>query len=112
MELKLTYEDKKRLHSFFFESEDGKLFRQLLEDMRSEALETAESVYLKLQCPNEQIAANVGRASGIKSVIDFINSTDAEVKEHKKGGQEQSESNSLIATVKPAYQKFFTNIRN
>lgn len=84
----LSYEDKKKMYSFFFESEGGELFLKLIKDMRLEALETAESVYLKLQCPNEQIAANVGRASGIKSVIDFIDSINVEVKAHKKKGEQ------------------------
>lgn len=85
----ITYEDKRKLYTILFESEAGELLRKIVADMRSEALETAESVYLKLQNPNpnEQIVANVNRAAGIKSVIDFIDSIEAEVKEHKKGEQ-------------------------
>ena len=83
----ITYEDKRKLYTILFESEAGELLRKIVADMRSEALETAESVYLKLQNPNEQILANVNRAAGIKSVIDFIDSIEAEVKEHKKGEQ-------------------------
>lgn len=83
----ITYEDKRKLYTILFESEAGELFRKIVADMRSEALETAESVYLKLQNPNEQIVASVNRAAGIKSVIDFIDSIEAEVKEHKKGEQ-------------------------
>lgn len=83
----ITYEDKRKLYTILFESEAGGLLRKIVADMRSEALETAESVYLKLQNPNEQIVANVNRAAGIKSVIDFIDSIEAEVKEHKKGEQ-------------------------
>ena len=83
----ITYEDKRKLYTILFESEAGELLRKIVADMRSEALETAESVYLKLQNPNEQIVASVNRAAGIKSVIDFIDSIEAEVKEHKKGEQ-------------------------
>jgi len=81
----LRYEDKKRLHPFFFETEEGELFRQLLKDMQEERLNIAQTAYLKLQMPNEQIVANVNQAGGIKAVIDFIDSIDAEVKERKKG---------------------------
>lgn len=80
----ITYEDKKRWHSFFFESEDGELFRKLLKDMQTERLNYAQDMCMKLQNPNEQIAANVNQAGGIKLVIDFLDSIDAEVKEHKK----------------------------
>lgn len=87
----ISYEDKKRLHSFFFESEEGELFRKLLKDMQEERLDIAQSAYLKLQMPNEQIAANVNQAGGIKAVIDFIDSIDNEVKNKKKEAQGKSE---------------------
>ena len=82
-----SYTDKKGMYTFFFESEEGKLFRQLLKDMQEERLDLAQTAYLKLQMPNEQISANVNQAGGIKAVIDFIDSIEAEVKEHKKGEQ-------------------------
>jgi hypothetical protein len=75
------------MYTFFFESEEGELFRQLLKDMQEERFDLAQTAYLKLQMPNEQIAANVNQAGGIKAVIDFIDSIEAEVKEHKKGEQ-------------------------
>ena len=80
----ITLDDKKRLHSFFFESEEGELFRKLLKDMQEERLDIAQSAYLKLQMPNEQISANVNQAGVIKAVIDFIDSIDNEVKNKKK----------------------------
>jgi len=83
----LSYTDKKGMYTFFFESEEGELFRQLLKDMQEERLNLAQSAYLKLQMPNEQIVANVNQAGGIKAVIDFIDSIEVEVKEHKKGEQ-------------------------
>lgn len=83
----LSYEDKRRMYSFFFESEDGELFRKLLKDMHSGELDVAQGAYLKLQCPNEQIVGAVNRAAGVKSVLDFIDSIEAEVKAHKKGEQ-------------------------
>jgi hypothetical protein len=81
----LTYEDKKRMYSFFFESEEGELFIKSVKDMHSSELNTAQSAYLKLQCPNEQIVCATQRAAGIKSVLDFIDCIEAEVKEKKKG---------------------------
>jgi len=83
----LSYEDKRRMYSFFFESDEGELFRKLLNDMHSGELDIAQGAYLKLQCPNEQIVGAVNRAAGIKSITDFIDSIEAEVKEHKKGEQ-------------------------
>ena len=87
----LSYEDKRRMYSFFFESEDGELFRKALKDMHSGELDVAQGAYLKLQCPNEQIVGAVNRAAGVKNVLDFIDSIEAEVKAHKKGEQKQSE---------------------
>ena len=88
----ISYTDKKGMHTFFFESDEGELFRKLLKDMQEERLNIAQTAYLKLQMPNEQVAANVNQAGGIKAVLDFIDSIDAEVKEHKKGEQESSEA--------------------
>lgn len=87
----LSYEDKKKMYSFFFESEEGELFRKLVEDMRQERLSVAQNAYLKLPQPNEQIAANVNQATGIQAIIDFIDSIEREVKEKRKGEQKQSE---------------------
>lgn len=80
----LKFEDKKGMYTFFFESDDGELFRKLIKDMHSAELDVAQSAYLKLQCPNEQVVGAVNRAAGIKAIIDFIDSIEAEVKEHKK----------------------------
>lgn len=80
----ISYEDKKRMHSFFFESEEGQLFRKIVKDMQEDRLNVAQTAYLKLQMPNEQIVAAVNQASGIKEIIDFIDSIEAEVKAHKK----------------------------
>lgn len=91
----LSYEDKKRMYSFFFESEEGELFRKLAEDMRQERLSVAQTAYLHVAQPNEQIAANVNQATGIKAVIDFIDSIELEVKEKRKGEKEQSEWEEL-----------------
>ena len=85
----ITLDDKKRLYAFFFESEEGELFRKLLKDMQEERLDIAQSAYLKLQMPNEQIAANVNQAGGIKAVIDFIDSINIEVKENKKQSEKE-----------------------
>ena len=85
----ISYEDKKRLHSFFFESEEGELFRKLLKDMQEERLDVAQTAYLNLQLPNEQIVANVNQAGGIKAVIDFIDSINIEVKEKKKQSEKE-----------------------
>ena len=76
----LSYEKKKAMHTFFFESEEGKLFRQQLEDMKTHCLDQAIRV-----ANNELVAANVHQAGGIKSVIDFIDSIHNEVEAHKKG---------------------------
>jgi hypothetical protein len=85
----IKYEDKRGMYSFFFESEDGELFRKLLKDMHSGELDVAQGAYLKLQMPNEQIAGAVNRAAGIKSVIDFIDSIEAEVKAKRKGEEQK-----------------------
>lgn len=88
----LSYEDKKAMHTFFFESEEGELFRKLAEDMRQERLSVAQTAYLHVAQPNEQIAANVNQATGIKAVLDFIDSIHNEVEAKKKGeDQKQSE---------------------
>ena len=81
----ISYEDKKRMYTFFFDSEEGELFRKIIKDMQEDRLNVAQTAYLKLQMPNEQIAAAVNQASGIKEIIDFIDSIDAEVKAHKEG---------------------------
>lgn len=85
----ITLDDKKRLYAFFFESEEGELFRKILRDMQEERLDIAQSAYLKLQMPNEQISANVNQAGGIKAVIDFIDSINNEVKENKKQSEKE-----------------------
>mgnify|MGYP006908809870 CR=1 FL=1 len=85
----ITLDDKKRLYAFFFESEEGELFRKLLKDMQEERLNIAQSAYLKLQMPNEQLAVNVNQAGGIKAVIDFIDSINIEVKENKKQSEKE-----------------------
>ena len=81
----ISYEDKKRMYTFFFDSDEGELFRKIIKDMQEDRLTVAQTAYLKLQMPNEQIAAAVNQASGIKEIIDFIDSIDAEVKAHKEG---------------------------
>lgn len=94
----VTYEDKKAMHSFFFESEQGELFRQILKDMQTERLEVAQTAYLHIANPNEQIVANVNQATGIKAVLDFIDSIHNEVenkrKEEEKKQSEWENSNS------------------
>lgn len=80
----ITYEQKKAMHSFFFESEQGELFRQILKDMQAERLDVAQTAYLKFQMPNEQISANANQAGGIKAVIDFIDSIHSEVENKRK----------------------------
>ena len=85
----ITLDDKKRLYAFFFESEEGELFRKILRDMQEERLDIAQSAYLKFQMPNEQISANVNQAGGIKAVIDFIDSINIEVKENKKQSEKE-----------------------
>lgn len=80
MELKkLSYEEKKAMHSFFFESEEGKLFRNELEDMKTHCLDQA-----MYTVQNEAVAANVHQAGGIKAVLDFIDSMHNEVESKKK----------------------------
>lgn len=87
MELKkhiIEYNEKKAMHTFFFESDEGKLFYEILKDMQSERLDVAQSAYLTMIQPNEQIIANVHQAGGIKAVIDFIDSIHNEVEAKKK----------------------------
>lgn len=79
----LSYEDKKAMHTFFFESEEGKLFRETLEDMKEHCFDLAVKTI-----QNEAVAANVHQAGGIKAVIDFIDSIELEVKEKRKGEKE------------------------
>lgn len=85
----LSYEDKKRMYSFFFESEEGELFRKLLKDMHSLELDIAQGAYRNYQLPNEQIVGAVSRAAGIKNVTDFIDSIEREVKEKRKGEEQK-----------------------
>ena len=85
----IKYEDKRGMFSFFFESEDGELFRKVLKDMHSGELDLAQGAYLHYQCPNEQTVGAVNRAAGIKSVIDFIDSIEAEVKAKRKGEEQK-----------------------
>lgn len=85
----ITLDDKKRLYAFFFESEEGELFRKLLKDMQEERLDVAQSAYRHVTQPNEQISANVNQAGGIKAVIDFIDSINNEVKENKKQSEKE-----------------------
>lgn len=82
----ITYEQKKAMHSFFFESEEGKLFVKTLKDMQTHCLDQA-----MYTVQNEIVAANVHQAGGIKAVIDFIDTIHNEVEAHKKGEQKQSE---------------------
>lgn len=79
----ITLEDKKRLVAMF-KTEEGELFFKLLKDMHEAHLGLAQTIYLKLTDPSEQICANVHQATGIKEVIDFIEATKAEVNEAKK----------------------------
>lgn len=79
----LTIEDKQKLNAFFM-SENGDMFVQLLKDMYESKLELAQIVYLKVESPNEQIAANVNQARGVKDVIDFIECVKREISEREK----------------------------
>ena len=85
----LQLESKIRMVEWF-RSEDGQLFVDLLEDMHKNHLETAEVMYSKVLDPNQQIAAQVNQATGIKEVLDFIKTMELEVKEHKKKEEEES----------------------
>lgn len=78
----LRYEEKRAMHTFFFESEEGKLFRKELENMKAHCLDQA-----MYTIQNEVVAANVHQAGGIKAVIDFIDTIHNEVETHKKGEQ-------------------------
>lgn len=87
----LSYEDKKAMHTFFFESEEGKLFRETLEYMKEHCFDLAVKTI-----QNEAVAANVHQAGGIKAVLDFIDSIHNEVEAKKKGeDQKQSEWEEL-----------------
>ena len=78
----LKYEEKRAMYTFFFESEEGKLFVKTLKDMQTHCLDQA-----MYTVQNEIVAANVHQAGGIKAVIDFIDTIHNEVEAHKKGEQ-------------------------
>lgn len=84
--------DKKHINSWLT-SEDGKLFVKTIRDMYENHLDLAQSMYLKVVNPNEQISVQVNQAVGIKEVLDFIDSLDREIKEAKKEADKKSEKN-------------------
>ena len=87
----VDFEDKLHIN-LWFESDDGKKFLEIIKDMHSNHLELSQTMYLKLTDPNEQIAAQVNQATGIKEILDFIEAVSLEVKEKKKEVKEQSEA--------------------
>lgn len=86
----LTFEQKNRMH-IWLTSEDGELFVKAIKDMYQNHIDLAQGMYLKLASPNEQIAAQINQATGIKEITDFIETIDREVKEKKKEVKKQSE---------------------
>lgn len=98
----LSYEDKKAMHTFFFESEEGKLFRETLEDMKEHCFDLAIKTI-----QNEAVAANVHQAGGIKAVLDFIDSIHNEVEAKKKGeDQKQPEWENSNSNRQASLSKF------
>ena len=85
----ITIEDKKRLVAMF-QSEEGQLFIRLLKEMHESHLDLAQGVSREVWHPNEQIAAQVNQAAGLKEILSFIEATEQEVKEVKKEEEEKS----------------------
>lgn len=88
---RLDFEDKLHIN-LWFESEEGKKFLEAIKEMHSNHLELAQTMYLKVASPNEQISVQVNQATGIKEILDFIETISLEVKEKKKEVKEQSEA--------------------
>lgn len=88
---KLEFEDKLHIN-LWLESEDGKKFLKTLKDMHENHISLAQSMYLKVVNPNEQIAAQINQATGVKEILDFIGAISIEVKERKKEAKEKSEA--------------------
>jgi hypothetical protein len=86
----LSFNDKKHLNEWLT-SEDGQKLVNLLKEMQESHLNMAQGMYLKLADPNEQIAAQVNQAAGIKEVLGFIETIAVEVKERKKEEQKAKE---------------------
>lgn len=88
---RLDFEDKLHIN-LWFESEEGKKFLEAIKEIHSSHLDVAQTMYLKLANPNEQISAQVNQAAGIKEILDYIDTISLEVKERKKEVKEQSEA--------------------
>lgn len=88
---KLEFEDKLHIN-LWFESEEGQKFLSALKDMHQNHLDLAQTMYLKVVNPNEQIAAQVNQATGVKEVLDFVDAISMEVKERKKEVKDSSEA--------------------
>lgn len=79
----LSVHDKKQLNALFC-SEDGEMFIKTIREMYENHLSLAQTMYLKLEKPNEQIAVQVNQATGIKEILDFVDTVKREVKERKE----------------------------
>lgn len=88
---RLDFEDKLHIN-LWFESEEGKKFLEAIKEIHSNHLDVAQTMYLKLANPNEQISAQVNQAAGIKEILDYIDTISLEVKERKKEVKEQPEA--------------------
>ena len=88
---RLDFEDKLHI-DLWFESEEGKKFLEAIKEIHSNHLDVAQTMYLNVANPNEQISAHVNQAAGIKEILDYINTISLEVKERKKEVKEQSEA--------------------
>lgn len=85
----LSVNDKKKLNALFC-SEDGEMFIKTIREMYENHLSLAQTMYLKLENPNEQIAVQVNQATGIKEILDFVDTVKREVKERKRKEAESS----------------------
>lgn len=79
----LSVHDKKQLNALFV-SEEGEMFIKTIREMYENHLSLAQTMYLKLENPNEQIAVQVNQATGIKEILDFVDTVKREVKERKE----------------------------
>ena len=79
----LSVNDKKKLNALLV-SEEGEILIKTIREMYETHLLLAQTIHLKFENPNEQIAAEVNQATGIKEILDFVDAVKREVKERKE----------------------------
>lgn len=87
----LTVQSKRCIYNFLA-TKEGKDLINAIKQAHEDHLGLAQMLHTRISDPNQQIAAQVCVAAGIKEVIDFIEAIQNEIKELDKEEKAQSET--------------------